>query len=159
MAGGPIRRMISNVTACRSSCSGSSNRFNRGSERCAPRTRAASAAARTFGSLARRRWAQDSVRGSGVWANATPWPRPAANTIARACLVNTDALDDDARAIGDAKAERRRVLHVAGLADDDVHVGIRVARAGVVDSQRGGRSIPDRDRAARAALGPDEGQQ
>src|SRR5262249_58171367 len=95
----------------------------------------------------------------GVWANATPWLRPAANTIARACLVNTDALDDDARAIGDAKAERRRVLHVAGLADDDVHVGIRVARAGVVDSQRGGRSIPDRDRAVRAALGLDDVEQ
>ena len=101
MAGGPIRRMISKVTTCRSSCRGSRNRLSKGSERPAPWTRAASAVARTFGSLASRRFAQsrtragflerlDSVWGSGDWDSATPWLRPAANIIARACFFRND---------------------------------------------------------------------
>jgi hypothetical protein len=101
IAGGPIRWMISKITTCRSSCPGLRNRLSKGSERRAPWTRAASAVARTFGSLACRRFAQsrtragflerlDSVGGSGDWDSATAWLRPAANIIARACFFMND---------------------------------------------------------------------
>jgi hypothetical protein len=58
MAGGPIRRMISNVSRCSSSSRRLRNRLSKGSERSAPWTRAASAFARTFGSLDVMRLAQ-----------------------------------------------------------------------------------------------------
>src|SRR5262249_37272386 len=47
---------------CRSSCPGLRNRLSKGSERVAPWTRMASAVARTFGSLASRRFAQSRTR-------------------------------------------------------------------------------------------------
>ena len=79
------------------------NRLSKGSERGAPWTRAASAVARTFGSLACRRFAQsrtragflerlDSVGGSGDWDSATAWLRPAANIIARAGFFMNDII-------------------------------------------------------------------
>src|SRR5262245_51001034 len=64
-------------------------------------------------------------------------------------LVNADILDGDARAIVYAEAQRRRVLDVSGLADDDIDVRIRIARPRVVDLQRLWRAVPDRDRAVR----------
>ena len=83
-------------------CRRSRNRLSKGSERPAPWTRAASAVARTFGSLASRRFAQsrtragflerlDSVWGSGDWDSATAWLRPAASIIARACFFRNDS--------------------------------------------------------------------
>src|SRR5436190_24070168 len=101
MAGGPIRRIISKVSRCRFSLRLLRNRLSRGSERPAPWTRAASAVARTFGSLANKRFAQsvaragflerlDSVGGGGDWDSATAWLRPAANIIARAGLFTND---------------------------------------------------------------------
>src|SRR5262249_35297336 len=101
MAGGPIRRMISKVTSCRSSLSRLRNCLSKGSERGAPWTRAASAIARTFGSLAIKRFSQlrteaefleglDSVRDGRDWDSATAWLRQAANIIARAGLFTND---------------------------------------------------------------------
>src|SRR5215204_6892646 len=101
MAGGPICRMISKVCRCRSSLSLVRNRLSRGSERLAPLTSAASALARTFGSLAVTRSAQsrtraeflerlDRVGGGGDWGFATGWLRPATNIIARADLFTND---------------------------------------------------------------------
>src|SRR5439155_17338286 len=69
----------------------------------------------------------------------------------RVCLGNIYVFDDYSRAIVHAKTERRGVLHVTGLADDDVDVRIGVARARVVHPKRAGRAVQVRDRAGRAA--------
>src|SRR5688572_22096560 len=71
-------------------------------------------------------------------------------------LINAEVFDLDPRAIVDAEAERGGVLHVPRLADDDVDVRIRVPGAPVVNFQRRRRAIPDRDRAAGAALAVDD---
>ena len=52
---------FSRVATCRSSCSGLRNRLSKGSERRAPWTRAASAVARTFGSLASSKYYCESM--------------------------------------------------------------------------------------------------
>ena len=86
MAGGPIRRMISKVLRSRSSSPRSRNCLSKGSERPAPLTKAASAIARTFGSLAIRRFAQSStwaefVEGSELLA----WPGWGTERVVCAC--------------------------------------------------------------------------
>ena len=45
------------------------------------------------------------------------------------------------------------------FADDDVDIGIGIARSRVVHPERAGRAVPDRDRAVRAALVLDDVEQ
>src|SRR6478672_9315746 len=73
-----------------------------------------------------------------------------ASAASNGTLCNVDVFHGNPGAVVYAEAERRRVLDVPGLTRDDVDVRIGVARAGVVDLQRGRRAVPDRDRAVRA---------
>src|SRR5262245_35527801 len=68
------------------------------------------------------------------------------NRIA-AGMSDRQLLHLDLRQVVDTEAERRRVLDVPRLADDDVDVRIGVAGSSVVHLERGRIAIPDRDRA------------
>ena len=67
-------------------------------------------------------------------SSACAWRRHA-SVAQRRTLANAHVVDRDPGAIVDAESERRGVLHVSGLADDDVHVRIGVAGAPVVNLQ------------------------
>src|SRR6476661_7544023 len=93
-----------------------------------------------------------------------PWVQYRQGTAAmmnRIAVVMSDRqlLQLDLRQVVDAKAERRGILHVPGLTNDDVDVRIGVACAPVVNFQRRGIAIPDRDRAVRLSLVVDDVEQ
>src|SRR5262245_13528481 len=67
-----------------------------------------------------------------------------------------DLPDLEAGAVVHAETEVGRVLHVAGLPDDDVHVRVAIPGVGVVGLERPRRAVPDRDRAFGLALGVDD---
>src|SRR5688572_16781902 len=75
------------------------------------------------------------------------------------CLIYFHVPHFDFGQVVHAKAERRRVFHVPGLANDDVDVGIRIPRPSVVEPQRIRRAVPDRDRTVRTAFLLDDVEQ
>src|SRR4051812_29255025 len=146
MAGGPIRRMISSVAACRRSLPRSSNRFSNGSDRGAPLTSAASALARIFGSLAVRRSSHSRSEAELSEKPGAVAGRPCASELVDWASTGTCRIQNSARmnARRIVAARERLGLRELGEADNVasrlLHVELRASVERVVTRLDDGRT-------------------